>query len=266
MRRKSISSMKIIPSHERTDMDALASMCAAALLYPEHQAVLPQNLNRNLRDFLALYRDEMPFSDRRNLPHRRISEVILVDTQSIAPLRGMNAQTRLHVIDHHLPEETLGENVTFEGEPVGATTTLLVERIRAHHITLSKVGATLLLLGIYEDTGSLSFQTTTARDAQASAWLLEMGADVSLVHDFLRHPLSQDQRETLAKLISQSTVHTVRGRSICIAAIVLDRYVDELSSLIHPLDDVYQADACFLMAQYEDSIQIIARSNTDAIK
>ncbi|MBM3189538.1 MAG: tRNA nucleotidyl transferase, partial [Chloroflexi bacterium] len=53
--------MKLITSHERADMDALASMYAASLLYPEHKVVLPLKLNRNLRDFLALYKDMIPF-------------------------------------------------------------------------------------------------------------------------------------------------------------------------------------------------------------
>ncbi|MBC7316167.1 MAG: DHH family phosphoesterase, partial [Chloroflexi bacterium] len=257
--------MKIITSHERADMDALASIYAAWLLYPEHIALLPQKINRNLRDFVALYQDTLPFVERRRLPHRRISEVILVDTQTIAPLRGMDAQTRVHIIDHHPLEVPLGENTTFEGAPVGATTTLLTEKIRAQGIALSAVGASLLLMGIYEDTGSLSYLTTTARDAQAVAWLLEQGADLRLVSEYLHHPLSNEQRQVLADLLSHSTFHTIQGRNICLATVVLEQYVDELSSLIHQIMDIYEPEACFMLAQHGASVQIIARSETDAI-
>ena len=83
--------MKVITSHERADMDAMAAIYAASLLYPDYQAVLPQKLNRNLRDLLALYRDELPFVERRDLPRRSISRVILVDTQAIPQLRGTDA-------------------------------------------------------------------------------------------------------------------------------------------------------------------------------
>ena len=257
--------MKIITTHERADMDALASMYAATLLRPDHQAILPQKLNRNVRDFIAFYKDEMHFMERSEAPHRHITDVLLVDTQAIAPLRGMDARTRIHIIDHHLLEKPLVEQVTFEGEPVGATTTLLTEKIQQRQIPISKVGASLLVMGIYEDTGALSYLTTTARDARAVSWLLDQGADLALVSEFLNRPLSNGQREALAKLISGSTIHAIRGRSICISTVVLEQYVDELSSLIHQIMDMYEPDACFMLAQHDQSIQIIARSTINTI-
>ncbi len=257
--------MRIITSHERADMDALSSMYAASLLFSEHVPVLPQNLNRNLRDFIALYQDQLPFVDRRDLPREHISEVLLVDTQAIAPMRGMDEHTRLMVIDHHAPDERLSPDVRFEGEPVGATTTLLVERIQARQLALSTIGASLLLMGIYEDTGSLSYLTTTPRDAMAAAWLLEQGADLDIVNDFLRQPLTELQRQALAALMAASEFHTIHDRTVCLAAVHLERYVDELSSLIHELMDAFEPDVCVLLAQHEDSVQIIARSATDAL-
>jgi len=257
--------MKVITSHERADMDALASIYAAALLYPEHQPVLPLKLNRNLRDFIALYKDELPFRERQELGRRRIEELILVDTQAIAPLRGMGPHTRIHIIDHHPLESPLPKGATFEGEPLGATTTLLVEKIRQRGLKLPKLGASLLLLGIYEDTGSLSYTGTTARDVEAAAWLLRQGADLSLVGRFLHRPLSPAQQEALSRLIAQSTIQTIQGRSICLAAIELAEYVDELSSLIHQLMDIYEPEACFMLARCGGSVQIIARSSTEAI-
>ena len=266
--------MKIITSHERTDMDALASIYAASLLYPEYQPVLPQNLNRNLRDFLALYKDELPFISRGELPRGRISHLMLVDAQAIASLPGMDSHTRTHIIDHHELEEPLAEGVTFEGEPLGATATLLIEKIRRAaklHLrrdaaaAIDKLGATLLLMGIYEDTGSLSYMTTTARDVQAAAWALEQGADLALAIEFLHHPLSNGQRDALSRLAAGSTIHAIHGRSVCIAEILLDEYVDELSTLAHQLMDIYEPEACFMLAQHERKVQIIARSTTNAI-
>jgi len=264
--------MKIITSHERTDMDALASIYAASLLYPDHQPVLPQHLNRNLRDFLALYKDELPFVARRDLPKQRISHLLLVDTQGIAPLAGMDSHTRTHIIDHHAREgppsdgsKAASARVTFEGEPLGAITTLLIEQIRLRGMAINRLGATLLLMGIYEDTGSLSYLTTTARDVQAAAWALEQGADLSLASDFLHHPLSNGQREALSRLVEGSTLYTIHGRSICIAEVLLPDYVDELSTLAHPLMDMYEPEACFMLTQHERNVQIIARSTTDAI-
>jgi tRNA nucleotidyltransferase (CCA-adding enzyme) len=257
--------MKVITSHERADMDALASIYGAKLLYPDHQAVLPQKLNRNLREFLALYGEDFSFVQRRELADNEIDHLILVDTQKISPLPGMTPQTPRHIIDHHRREIEEDEHVTFEGETVGATVTLLTERIRERGITLERLGASLLLMGIYEDTGSLLYTMATARDARAAAWILEQGADLSLVSEFLHHPLSKDQREALDALIGNIEIHTIRGRTICLSPVRLDKYVDELAALIHQLIDMYDPDACFLLAQYDGSTQIIARSSTEAV-
>jgi len=257
--------MRVITSHERADMDALAAIYAASLVYPDHQAVLPQKLNRNLHDFLAIYRDELPFVERRDLPRRPITRLVLVDTQAISQLRGMDANTITHVIDHHPIEEPLPRNTTFEGDTVGATTTLLVEKIRQQGVTVARLGATLMLLGIYEDTGSLSYRTTTARDLLAAAWLLEAGADLALADEFLRRPLTPDQRATLAELTRASSVLSIQGRSVCIAGVVLAEPVDELATLVHELLDLYEPDACFVLAEFAGDVQLIARSNTDAI-
>lgn len=254
--------MKVITTHERTDMDALASMYAAKLLFPEYEAVLPVKLNRNVRDFAALYRDVLPFVDRERIGRRTITDLLLVDTQAISPIRGMGPRTRVQAIDHHEAQE--GSPLLW-CEPTGACTALLMEHIRERGLTLSRIGASLMLMGIYEDTGSLTFLTTTYRDARAASWLLEVGADLSLVDEFLSRPLTADQRQVLDQFLASATMHTVTGRSICIAAIKLDRYVDELSSLVHPLMDMYEPDACFMLAEFENSVQIIARSTTDAI-
>jgi tRNA nucleotidyltransferase (CCA-adding enzyme) len=41
--------------------------------------------------------------------------------------------------------------------------------------------ATLMMLGIYEDTGNLTFPSTTVDDYRAAAWLLEQGASLKTV-------------------------------------------------------------------------------------
>ena len=53
----------------------------------------------------------------------------------------------------------------------GATATILLEQIRAAGGTLNELEATLALLGIYEDTGSLTYDATGSRDAAMAAWL-----------------------------------------------------------------------------------------------
>ncbi|MEJ2478259.1 MAG: ATP-binding cassette domain-containing protein, partial [Desulfobacterales bacterium] len=76
-----------------------------------------------------------------------------------------------------------------------ATTTMLVEGILERGIHLSVTQASLLLLGIYEDTGKLTYSRTTPRDVRAAASLLEQGASLQIVQEYINHPLSHAQQK-----------------------------------------------------------------------
>jgi len=261
----------VILTHDNTDLDALASELAAARLFPHATPVLPTRLNRNVREFLSLYGEGLPFVEARALPRRRVDCAILVDTQSAAPVRGTGPHTRVRIIDHHPRAEELSgvagtaAEVTYEGELVGATTTLLVERLRATQATLSAIEASLLLLGIYEDTGSLTYKSTTPRDLDAASWLLEQGANLEIVARFLRAPLAPDQQELYERLVNEAEIIRIHERAVLIAAVRLERYVEELASVIHRLVDLFDPDAAFLLTEHEHNVQVIARSTTDAI-
>lgn len=257
--------MDIITSHERTDMDALAAMYAASLLNPTYIALLPQKLNQNTRDFTTLYREALPFIDRAEMHRGHIEHLVIVDALGIAQLRGMDEHTQIRIIDHHLPQEPLPAQVTLQTEQVGATTTLLAEELQRQHIEPPRIGASLMLMGIYEDTGSLTYLTTTSRDVRAVAWLLECGADLDLAAHLLNQPLNADQRAVLAILLAAARVQRIRGRDICITGLVLEHYVDELSGLVHQVMAIYEPEACFMLVEYEGNTQIIARSAGDAV-
>ena len=131
--------MRAIFTHDNTDFDALAAMLAASKLHPHAIAVLPPRPNRNLRDFLTLYGAELPFVDAEDLPQQRIEQVILVDTQSLLQTPLIDSQTRVEIIDHHPLDTTLSDRVSFSGEQLGATTTLLVEEIQDRRVSLSVI-------------------------------------------------------------------------------------------------------------------------------
>ncbi len=259
------SPLTVVLTHEHTDFDALASMLAAARLYPGAVPILPRQLNRNLEAFLAEYRDLLPFVRQEDLPKRRVDHVIAVDTQSVQPVRGMAAQVPITIIDHHPLLRELPEGWSFWGEETGATTTLLVERIAAQGLTLSPIEATLLMLGIYEDTGALSYQTTTPRDLRAASWLLEHGANLLVVNRHLHHPLTDEQQVVYQQLTDNSHPYQFHGHSVIIATATMPEPVDEISTLAHKLHDLYEPDGLFMLVQMGAQIQLVARSTTDAI-
>lgn len=259
--------IEIILTHEHTDFDALASLQGAALLFPAAIPLLPYQLNRNVNEFVTLYRNQFPFLHPRELPRSQVSRAILVDTRTANLPKGIQEDTAFLVIDHHSVDKELPTGWQRWGEPVGANTTLLVEKLIEQQIDLTSVQATLLALGIHEDTGSLTYTATTARDAHCLAWLMapEQGVNLEVLSRFLQHPLSAEQRVLLQTLIEQSEVMEDKGYTVVIAWADAPQYTGELSSLAHRLRDFYESDALFLVVGLGEMTQVVARSTTDAI-
>ncbi len=286
-------SFSVILTHEYTDFDALASLLGAHLLYPHALPVLPRQMNRNVREFAHLYKGTLPFVEPEDLPkNTHVDDAILVDTRSVNWVRGMDETTRVLVIDHHQdqgeeeeaaaefqvepgaqdvwatpPTEGTPANWRFWTDDVGANTTMLVEQIRERGIRLTSFQATLLALGIYEDTGSLTYRSTKARDVICVAWLLdvEQGANLEVIARFLRHPLSEEQRKVYQTLVENSEHLTIDGNRVVVATATAPTFKDEVSTLAHKLRNLYEPDALFLIVDLGDRIQVVARSASDGV-
>ncbi|MBL7200098.1 MAG: CBS domain-containing protein [Anaerolineae bacterium] len=260
-----VRTMTIALTHENADFDAVSALLGAAKLYPKTIPVLPRHVNRNVRHFLTLYDEDLPMVQVDDLPRDYISRVILVDTQAMVTIRRMEQDLQVQIIDHHPLSRELPPGWAYSGETVGAVTTLLVEQIIEHRYPASPIEATLFLLGIYEDTGSLSYHTTTPRDVRCAAWLLEQGARLDIANDFLHYPLTNDQRKLYDLFLENAETLTFAGQSVVVVAISFPRYVEEVSVLAHKLRDVLDPVALFLLVQFSDQVQLIARSTSDAI-
>lgn len=257
--------MQIILTHEQADFDAIASLLAAQLLYETAIPVLPHRLNRNVRAFVTLYGIDMPFVDQRDLPQETVDHVILVDTQSMISVKGVNSQTSVQVIDHHPLRENLPQHWALSIEDIGAATTLLIEALQDRNVFLTSIQATLLLLGIYEDTGSLTYTRTTSRDLQAAAYLLERGANLQIANDFLNHPMSPAQQALYVDLQKSMEVKRIHGHTLIVACGDAQEMDEELSTIAHKMREVLDPDAIFLIITTRNGVQMVARSTTDHI-
>jgi len=257
--------MHIILTHEQADFDAIASLLGAHLLNEAAIPVLPRRMNRNVRAFLTLYGVDLPFVDPRDLPSGEIRQVTLVDTQSLVSVKGMNAATKVHVVDHHPLREDLPEGWTITVSGTGANTTLFIEALQDKNPFLSPVQATLLLLGIYEDTGSLTYSRTTARDLRAASYLLDQGASLRLAADFINHPLSQEQQALYDRLRSAAQVEEVHGYQVILTCGEAGEMEEELSTIVHKLRDLLDPDALIVLVKVRGGVQMIARSTSDNI-
>lgn len=257
--------MHIILTHEQADFDALASLLGAYLRDDAAIPVLPRRMNRNVQSFITLYGVDLPFVDPRDLSGGAIHQVTLVDTQSLISVKGMSSETRVQVIDHHPRRDELPEDWVVTTEKTGATATLFVEALTERDGRLSTVQATLLLLGIYEDTGSLTYTRTTPRDLQAAAYLLENGARLEIANDFLNHPLSGQQQALYDRLRAEAETVPVHGHNIVIACGDAQDVDEELSTVAHKMRDLLDPDALFLVVTVRGGVQLIARSTSDNI-
>lgn len=259
--------LEVILTHEHTDFDALASMLGASILFPDALPVLPHQLNRNVQEFLVLHKDQLPFLIDRDVPRGRVSRAILVDSRAVNWIKGMDRNTEILIIDHHIDQADEENEQDDWIARVGANTTILVERLVEKDYTPTPVEATLLALGIHEDTGSLTYPSTTYQDVRCLAWVMkpEHRANMEVVAHFLNHPLSAEQRALLHTLIDRSEFLEIAGHTVVIAQAEASGFRDELSALASRLRDFHETDAVFLIVNLGDIIQVVARSTTDDV-
>ncbi|HRQ38787.1 MAG TPA: CBS domain-containing protein [Chloroflexota bacterium] len=252
-------------THENADFDAIASLLAAHRLYPQAIPLLPRRVNRNVEQFLTLYWDALPFVRPSDWHKRKIDQVLLVDTHALNSVRGVVKRPFVHVIDHHTDYQP-HERWHYQVEPVGATVTLLVEQLQSSGLALTVEETTLLLLGIYEDTGALTYDTTTPRDLSAAAWLLDQGAVLAVARRFLNLPLTEKQYALYDQLFTAVTWHDVYGQSVAItAAAAPDDFDEEISGIAHRLREALTPVALFMLVQLQRDVQVVARSSSDKV-
>ncbi len=263
--------MDVITSHTNADFDALASMVAAAKLYPGAKLVFPGSQEKSMRDFFlesAFYALE---AERlRTIDVSQVDRLIIVDNRNPARLGKLaDALARpgltVHIYDHHPPSEGDLKGSIEIVEQVGATTTLMVELLRRRDIDISAIEATVFALGIYEETGSLTYVSTTERDAQAAAYLIGKGAQLTIVSDFISRELSHEQQEVLKGLREAATSYDINGVPVVISALATTSYIPDLANLAHKMRDDASLDVLFLVVQMSDKTQIVGRSRVPAV-
>lgn len=255
----------LILSHENSDFDSIASQIAAHRLNPDALPVLAARQNANVGRFLSGLGHALPFVRHDEAPTRKISAITLTDTHRVPSYKGIKPNTPIYVFDHHPVLEPLDPRMQFHGETIGAATTLLVEQIRERGMAVERDEATLYVLGIYEDTGSLLYSNTTPRDMRAAAWLVEQGADLSIVRYYLQLPLDEAQQALLERMLAEAESRDIDGFLTVVARVQADEYLSELSTVVARLNELLDAAALFVLVQMPGVTQLIARSRWEAV-
>lgn len=262
---------EVITTHLNADFDALASMLAASKLYPKAALVFPGSQEKSLRNFFLHTASYLfNFTKIRHIDLHRIRRLILVDTRQKGRIGKFsrvveNKGVEIHIYDHHPPSD---DDIHGDFElirEVGATTSLLAELLRekGRHVTPDE--ASIMSLGIHEDTGSFTFSSTRPEDYRAAAWLTEQGANHNLISDLLTRELTADQVRLLNELMTAATTYTIHGVDVVISEVIRDEYMGDFAVLVHKFMEMENLDVLFALAQMEDKVYLVARSRIDDV-
>ncbi len=261
----------MITTHINADFDSLASMLAAKKLYPNAVLVFPGSQERSLRDFFihsTLYAFEI--ERVKNIDLQEVNRLILVDTRQISRIGKFSEVLSkpgldIHIYDHHPPSsEDLHGSLEVISE-VGATVTLLLNILQEKGIEITPDEATVMMLGIYEDTGNLIFPSTKEDDFKAAGYLVRKGANLSVLSNVIIKELTAEQVFLLNDLIQSATRYSFHGIDVVIAQASVDRYVGDIAVLVHKLKDMENLDVLFVLVRMEDRIYLIGRSRLEEV-
>lgn len=263
--------MELITTHIGADFDALASVVAARKLYPQAKAMLPGSPEKAVRDFLSLWQDELNLDHEKDIDYNQVKKLIIVETriasrigkaEKIAGKRGV----RIEVYDHH---PRTSHDIKADKDilkATGATVTILLDMLKKRKIAISPLEATVMALGIYEDTGSLTFQTTTRGDIDMVGYLFSQGASLNTVSSYLKRELTHSQLASLSTLINKTHDYIINGVHVGVVALEAEGYVEDFALLVHKLIDIENFNVLFAFVKVGSKIQMVARSNIPYVK
>ena len=263
---KNNKELEIITTHVNADFDALASMLAAQKLYPDALVVFPGSQEKNLKNFFInsmVYLFNMV--DIGDIDFSKVRRLILVDTRQrgrIGKLAELleRSDIEIHIYDHHPPSgNDIKGSLEVHGK-TGANATILTEIIKEKKIRVEPDEATIICLGLYEDTGSFTFPSTTERDFLAAAFLLSKGANLNIVSDLIARELSPEQVVLLNDMIQAVTRYQIGGIEVVVTSVTLEKYMPDFAFLVQKMMKMENIDAIFAIARMENKIYVVARS------
>ncbi len=263
--------LTVVTTHLNADFDALASALVATKLYPGAKIVLPGSQEKGLRDFLLQSTSYLIDVTRlKDIDLEKVRILVVVDTSQRSRLGALadlvdRPGVEVHLYDHHVTQEGDLKGKVEVVREVGANTTLMVQLLRERGCEITPDEAGFLALGIYEDTGSFTFPSTTPEDLEAAAWLLTKGADLNLVGEIIGHRFTPEHVELLSDMLQTAVTYTFAGIPITVAKTSTHEYVEDFAVLAHELMDMQRLPVLFALVMMADQVLIVGRSREDKV-
>lgn len=260
--------MNLIVTHRSADFDSLASLVLAGKVFPDSILLLP-TLSSPVYSFFSMYGTLFDnIIPQKKIDLTKITKIIVVDTQypdRLGPIgEFVRDFSKIVVIDHHEPDSSVLPQAKKIIKIVGATTSIIVHMLKNKRIELNSIEASLGALGIYEDTGNLTFLTTKKYDMEALSYLFNFGVDLTMVSKYAMTYMNIIQKKTFEKLLFALKIKTINGYRIGISELALEEYVEGMGFLTHKLLELFDLSAVFIILKSMEKKKavIIARSKT----
>lgn len=257
--------MRLVTTHLGADFDALGAAVAATLLVPGSRIVFPGSQEAAVRRFLEQERVELPEVRVRELRRARIEEAVVVDCSSLRRLGEVGelvvrSGCPVRVFDHHPESADPIPGAEVVSAPVAATCTVMAQQLEAAGIVPDPLTAALLLLGIYEDTGGLTYVDTTPADLATAAGLLVQGGRLDWVRRHVLRPLEPGQLELLNQLVEGGVEHRIGGVRVVVTVARPTEHVEEAAYVIHRYAEIFDLPVVLALLEVPPQLIVIARS------
>lgn len=247
---------ELVLTHATADFDSLGAAVGLARLRSEQcKVVIPSGMHPAVRRYLSLTKQLLPLFDARLVEPHRLVWVGVTDTASpkrLGTARDWLKHADVFVLDHHQPgvqgftQEDVGGLLEVRTEKTGAVSTAVAEMVKERGLKLSAAEWTVLALGIHTDTGSLSYENTTPRDANALAWAMEKGACQKSIALYARNYLSGEQQRLLAAALESMKVERKHGLSVALVVLETETYVKGMAAVAQAALELAHLDALVL--------------------
>lgn len=253
--------MQVVLLQEGADLDALSSAYGLTLLNKRLKIVLPNSVSTSVSTTLSMFKH--CFQDRtlkkQEFDLTKVKRLFLTDSHHIP--EGYTG--RVVIFDHH-PANLNQQNIKAYIHNTGAATTIIVELLKKRKKNLTPDDATILALGIYEDTGSLKFSSTTIRDIRAVEYLIKSGMDFERLRAVVEDRFDTEDLGVMLSLSENLSILQKENTKVGITYFN-DRYSKDISRLIKYIKEFQQVDAVFVVVGQKNKVSIIARSKNTRI-
>ncbi|HNX50859.1 MAG TPA: CBS domain-containing protein [Thermoanaerobaculaceae bacterium] len=262
--------MRIITTHLGADFDALGAAMGMRLLVPDARLVFPGSQEVAVRRFLDAEHITLPEVRVRELRRARIHEAVVVDCSSFRRLAEVGeliaaAGCPVRVVDHHQDASDTIPGAEVLTEPVAATCTVVTRELQRVGAEPDALTASMLLLGIYEDTGGLTYVDTTTIDLEAAAWLLSRGARLDWVRRYVLRPLEPDQLALLNQLVEGAVEHNVAGCRVVLSVARPSERLEEAAYVVHRYAEIFDLPVVVVLLEVPPQLVVIARSTVPEV-